>query len=143
MDFDVGDEELLHLLRGVAGIEDPVPKSVVDFAKLAPSIVPLDRALAELLDERPLVEAAGLRDAEGGQQYRFALGDTLVSVDVTTATVIGEFEGPGWDVELGDVDGAVGVEVQEGIFVAGTRGRPFVLTFRRGGQVISTDWLRS
>jgi hypothetical protein len=143
MNFDVGDEELLQMLRVVARAEDPVPRSVLDFAKLAPSIIPLDRALAELLDERPLVEAAGLRDADVGQLYQFALGNSSVSVDVTTTTIIGEFDGGAdWAVEFRDADRAVEVEVQEGIFVASTRGKPFVLTFRRGDEVVSTDWLR-
>ncbi len=143
MNFDVGDEDLLQLLRTVAAAEDPVPRSVLDFAKLAPSIVPLDRALAELLDERPLVVAAGLRDSDVGQQYRFAVGDATVYVDISATTIVGEFEGDEWAVEFRDLGGVVDVDVQQGIFVATSRGKPFVLTFRRGEDVVTTDWLRS
>lgn len=143
MSFDLGDEDLLQFLRTVAAVEDPVPRSVLDFAKLAPSIIPLDRALAELLDERPLAEAAGLRDHDAGRQYQFALGNTSVYVDVTSTSIIGEFDDDGWSVELRDINGVFDVAVQEGIFVAGLHGKPFVLTFRRGDEVVSTDWLRS
>ena len=142
--FDLDDEQFLTQLRAVAAAEDQVPSSVLDFARLAPSIVSFDVALSELLSEESLGASSGLRDSDEGRRYCFALGESLVSVEVAAGLVIGEFEDDqGWSAQAQYDGHAVDLDIQEGVFVFAPEAKRFLLRFVRGEAQVATEWIRS
>lgn len=141
--FDDDDEVFLRQLRGAMAVADPVPAAVLDFAKLAPSIIPMDTALTTLLDDAPLDAVAGVRDATAGRHYHYDLAGASAYLDVTPELVVGELDDPSWSVSVHYVDDEVALSSEEGVFMFAPRARRFVVQFRRDEEVVATDWLRA